>query len=106
MLFLLFEGEEGGLAHDEQLTVIAAEEEHAVRDLALLIQSQAGGKPKDVQFLEGYPEGQFRKPASVDRLRRLLFNYEFTSLEDGIRETVKWFKVNRHATTTRLKAKL
>jgi GDP-L-fucose synthase len=39
-------------------------------------------------------EGQYRKPSDNSRLRSLLPNFQFTSIEGGIAETAKWFLNN------------
>ena len=40
------------------------------------------------------PDGQYRKPSSIEKLNSLLPNYEFVSIEDGLKETVEWFYEN------------
>ena len=40
------------------------------------------------------PEGQFRKPADNSKLLSYLPDFKFTSVEDGLRETVEWFLNN------------
>lgn len=37
------------------------------------------------------PDGQFRKPSDTTKLKKYLPNFEFTSMEKGIEETIKWF---------------
>ena len=39
-------------------------------------------------------EGQFRKPSDNSRLRELLPNFKFTSIEEGLRESIDWFESN------------
>jgi len=39
-------------------------------------------------------EGQHRKPSDSSKLRSLLPNFEFTPIEDGLAETIKWFIKN------------
>ena len=40
------------------------------------------------------PTGQFRKPASNKKLRSYLPDYQFTSLDEGLGETIEWFNSN------------
>jgi GDP-L-fucose synthase len=40
------------------------------------------------------PDGQYRKPSSIEKLKSYLPDYEFTSVEDGLKETVEWFYEN------------
>ena len=43
--------------------------------------------------LDNY-DGQFRKPSDNSKLKSYLPDFEFTSIEEGIKETVCWFKEN------------
>ena len=36
-------------------------------------------------------EGQYKKTADNSKLRKLLPDYEFTQLEEGIKRSVRWF---------------
>jgi GDP-L-fucose synthase len=40
------------------------------------------------------PDGQFRKPSDTNKLRRLLPDFQFTPLDEGIEKSVAWFKAN------------
>jgi GDP-L-fucose synthase len=40
------------------------------------------------------PDGQFRKHSSNEKLKKYLPDFEYTSLENGIKETVNWFNEN------------
>ena len=40
------------------------------------------------------PKGQHRKPSDNSKFKSLVPNFEFTSLETGIKETVDWFENN------------
>ena len=40
------------------------------------------------------PDGQYRKPSSIEKLKSYLPDFEFTSVEDGLKETVEWFYNN------------
>jgi hypothetical protein len=37
------------------------------------------------------PEGQFKKPSSNSRFTNLCPDFEYTSLDDGLFNTVEWF---------------
>jgi GDP-L-fucose synthase len=43
-----------------------------------------------------YSDGQYKKTVSNERLRQLYPEMKFTSLEEGIQETVKWFIENQN----------
>ena len=40
------------------------------------------------------PDGQFRKPSDNNKLMSLLPDFKFTSLDDGLKETIDWFVEN------------
>tara|TARA_R110000772_G_scaffold109958_1_gene213361 strand:- start:21 stop:950 length:930 start_codon:yes stop_codon:yes gene_type:complete len=40
------------------------------------------------------PDGQFRKPSSNAKIKKYLPDFEFTSLRDGLKETIEWFNKN------------
>ena len=52
---------------------------------------EAMGFQGEVVFDADKPDGQFRKPSSAEPLRELLPDFEFTTLRDGMDETVRWF---------------
>jgi GDP-L-fucose synthase len=39
-------------------------------------------------------DGQFRKPSDNSLIKELLPDFEYTPFEQGIKETVSWFKEN------------
>jgi len=47
-----------------------------------------------LEFDTSAADGQIKKTASNDKLRRLLPNFKFTNLEAAISDTVVWFKKN------------
>jgi GDP-L-fucose synthase len=40
------------------------------------------------------PNGQYRKPSSIQKLKGIIGEYEFTPLEVGLRESIDWFIQN------------
>lgn len=48
----------------------------------------------DVVYQIDKPTGQFRKPADNSKLKKYLPDFKFTSVEEGIKETVDWFVAN------------
>lgn len=47
-----------------------------------------------LEFDTSAADGQIKKTASNDKLRKLLPNFKFTNLEVAIADTVEWFKKN------------
>lgn len=44
-----------------------------------------------VIFDSSKPDGQYRKPSDTAKLRKLLPDFQFTSVEEGLGRTVEWF---------------
>ena len=40
------------------------------------------------------PDGQFRKPSDNSKIKHYLPDFKFTSLYDGLYETINWFENN------------
>ena len=40
------------------------------------------------------PDGQFRKPSDNTKIKKYLPNYIFTSIYDGLKETIEYFENN------------
>jgi len=67
--------------------------EISIMDLVDLLVTEFEFKGK-VIFDNSKPDGQFRKPSDNSKLKSYLPDFEFTSIEEGIKETVYWFKEN------------
>jgi len=67
--------------------------EISIMDLVDLLVTEFEFKGK-VIFDNSKPDGQFRKPSDNSKLKSYLPNFKFTSIEEGIKETVCWFKEN------------
>lgn len=65
-------------------------EEISIKKIVEIIIREMDFKGK-VIFDKTKPDGQFRKPSNTSKLKRYLPNFKFTSQEEGIRKTVKWF---------------
>jgi len=48
----------------------------------------------EVKWLLDKPNGQHRKPSSNERLTNIIGQYNFTTLEIGLKNTIDWFKLN------------
>jgi len=48
----------------------------------------------NIVFDASKPDGQFRKPSDTSKLKRLLPQFAWTPLEEGIERTVDWFQCN------------
>jgi len=80
--------------YDESEPIIfSTSNEISIMDLVDLLVTEFEFKGK-VIFDDSKPDGQFRKPSDNSKLKSYLPNFEFTSIEEGIKETVYWFQEN------------
>jgi len=80
--------------YDESEPIIfSTSQEISIKNLVGLIVDNMKFTGK-VVFDTTKPEGQFRKPADNSKLKSYLPDFEFTSVETGIKETVEWFITN------------
>lgn len=66
-------------------------EEHSILELSEVIRLKFDDNIQR-EFDYNRPDGQYRKPANIDKFRQLYKEFNFTSLEKGIEETVKYYK--------------
>ncbi|KAG1710047.1 hypothetical protein DVH05_017055 [Phytophthora capsici] len=69
------------------------EDEMSIGDIAVEIASAMNFKG-EIVFDTSKADGQFKKTASNGKLRRLLPEFEFTPLSEGLRDTTAWFEAN------------
>jgi GDP-L-fucose synthase len=67
--------------------------EISIIDIVDLIVQEFNYKGK-VIFDNTKPDGQLRKPSDNSKLKSYLPNFEFTTIEDGLRETINFFIEN------------
>lgn len=79
--------------NESEPIIFSTSNEISIMDLVDLLVSEFNFKGK-VIFDGTKPDGQFRKPSDNSKLKSYLPDFEFTSIEEGIRETVYWFKEN------------
>jgi GDP-L-fucose synthase len=73
--------------------IISGDEEVSIKDLVGMLVDEFKFKDK-VIFDETKPDGQYRKPSDNSKIKELLPDFEYTPFEQGIKETVNWFKEN------------
>ena len=83
----------GALAasRDNDLVNIGAGEEHTIRRFAELICEIVGYPAERIEYDTSRYVGARTKCLNVARLRSIIPSYELTSLEHGLRETIRWF---------------
>ena len=82
---------------EDEPIILSTSEEISIRDLVDLLVQEFNFKG-EVKFDSSKPDGQFRKPSDNSKIKNYLPDFKFTPIEDGIKETVKWFIENYEIT--------
>lgn len=77
--------------------IFSNSQEISIKDLVDLLVNEFNFKG-NVKFDLSKPDGQYRKPTDNSKLKSYLPNFEFTPIEDGIKETINWF-INNYENT-------
>ena len=48
-----------------------------------------------IVFDPSFSDGQYKKTVSADKIKRLVGDFKFTDIEEGIQKTVEWFVETR-----------
>ena len=79
--------------NESEPIIFSNSNEISIKDLVDLLVDEFNFKGK-VIFDKTKPDGQFRKPSDNSKLKSYLPNFEFTPIEQGLKETIKWFIEN------------
>lgn len=79
--------------NDVEPLILSTSEEISIKDVVDVIISNMNYKG-DVFFDKKKPDGQLRKQTDTSKLKSYLPEFEFTSFETGIKETIDWFEIN------------
>ena len=79
--------------NESEPIIFSNSNEISIKDLVDLLVNEFNFKGK-VVFDKTKPDGQFRKPSDNSKLKSYLPNFEFTPIEQGLKETINWFIKN------------
>ena len=82
--------------YDETSPIILSvdpEDEVSIADVASIIAKNMSFKGT-IKYDTSKSDGQYKKTADNAKLRSLLPQFEFTTIDSGIQKTVKWFTEN------------
>jgi GDP-L-fucose synthase len=79
--------------NESEPIIFSNSNEISIKDLVDLLVNEFNFKGK-VIFDKTKPDGQFRKPSDNSKLKLYLPNFEFTPIEQGLKETINWFIEN------------
>ena len=80
--------------------IVSPDEEIAIATLAQQIAHKMGHEGSIIY--NGERDGQFRKPSDNSKLKSLIPDFKFTSIEDGLQKSIEWFNENIHKDNIRL----
>ena len=73
--------------------ILSTSEEISIKDVVGIIVELMNFKG-DVLFDSSKPDGQFRKPSDNSKIKNYLPNFKFTSIYEGLKETIEYFEKN------------
>lgn len=73
--------------------ILSTSEEISIKEIVGIIVELMNFKG-EVIFDTSKPDGQFRKPSDNSKIKNYLPNFKFTSLYDGMKETIEYFEKN------------
>jgi GDP-L-fucose synthase len=79
--------------NEDEPIILSTSDEISIKDVVGMIIELMNFKG-NVIFDMTKPEGQFRKPSDNHKIKSYLPEFEFTSLYDGLKETIEWFEIN------------
>ena len=86
---------------EEEPIIFSTSQEVSIKDVVGLIVKHMSFKG-EVIWESDKPDGQFRKPSDNSKLLSYLPDFKFTSLDDGLKETVEWF-INNYENCRKIK---
>ena len=78
---------------EEEPIIFSTSQEVSIKDVVDLIVKHMSFNG-EVIWESDKPDGQFRKPSDNSKLLSYLPDFKFTSLDDGLKETIDWFVGN------------
>jgi GDP-L-fucose synthase len=78
---------------EDEPIILSTSEELSIKEIVNTISELMNFRGKTV-FDSSKPDGQFRKPSDNSKIKNYLPNFNFTSLYDGLKETIEYFEMN------------
>ncbi|KAF6218526.1 hypothetical protein HO133_005875 [Letharia lupina] len=72
---------------------VGEEHETSISDTVKLVCALSGFKG-EIMWDDSKADGQLKKTADNTKMRSLMGDFEFTPLEQGLRETIQWYGAN------------
>lgn len=78
---------------DAEPLIFSTSEETSIKDLVDMIVEILNFRG-EIIWLKDKPDGQLRKPSDNSKIKDLLPDFEFTSVYQGLKNTISWFEEN------------
>jgi GDP-L-fucose synthase len=75
---------------NNESVIISNSKEYTIKQIAMLI-AQLMNYDGPIIWQKEKPDGQLRKPSDNSRLMRIIGDYNFTTIEIGLKKTIEWF---------------
>ena len=79
--------------HDSIILSVSEKNEVSIGKIAELIADEFDYL-NNMEYDTNFPDGQYKKTADNSKLMKLFGDYQFVSIEKGIKKSVEWFKKN------------
>lgn len=79
--------------YEDTNSIICCNDEHSIKDIVNILR-KIFDFTGEINYDTSKSDGIFRKTMSNEYLKTLLPDFHFTSLEDGLRSSVEWFRNN------------
>ena len=79
--------------NEDEPIILATSEEISIKEVVGMIIELMNFKG-EVKWDSDKPDGQFRKHSDNSKIKNYLSDFKFTSLYDGLKETIEWFELN------------
>jgi GDP-L-fucose synthase len=79
---------------DNIILSVPEKDETSIEDISKMIAKNFEYEDK-IKFDTSFSDGQYKKTVSINKLKSLIGDYPFTSIDEGIKKTVDWFKMNK-----------
>ncbi|KAI9926612.1 hypothetical protein ASPWEDRAFT_176418 [Aspergillus wentii DTO 134E9] len=79
---------------DPFIISVDPEQEVSIKDAVVMV-SEISGLEGAIQWDTTQTDGQLKKTADNAKMRALLGDFQFTSLEQGLKETIAWYSANQ-----------
>ena len=73
---------------------VSSGQEMRIKNIVKLICEELNYDFKQILFDKSKPDGIYRKTTDLSKFKKI-YKYNFTSLKDGLKNTIQWYKKNK-----------